>query len=234
MLSQLLVNTDRYPLTVDSGRRFYEMFAHDQLVVLPQFFKLEAFSLLAAEVHRMEQSKKRRDLLMQDSDNTPRKMSTLGGIDVTQMSTIIPMLYFDDALLDFISGVVGERVFLAPDLVENHVCNFLHEVGDIHGGHVDTYPFAFNTMIEAPAEGTGGLLTMVKNSTAIEELDDEQKAQQIYIPTGDCYVLRADKAVHRVSPLNQPGRRTVINFAYADEATADTLSYSSSVLYGDA
>lgn len=233
MIGRIVVNDELYELNEANGRRFHEAFTNEQLVVFPKFFKPEAFQFLTVEVTRMEQTRNRRDLFMPGSENTPRKMSTLGGTHIAQMSSLIPMLYGDEELLDFISGVAGERAFPAPDLVENYVCNFLHEVGDVHGGHVDIYPFAFLIMVEAPPQDAGGHLTMVKGSTTIQDLDDEQKVKRVYVPTGDVYLLRADQAAHRVSPLTKSGRRTVINFAYANEATLNLESYSSSVLYGE-
>jgi hypothetical protein len=181
----------------------------------------------------MEQRKKRRDLLMPESESTPRKMSTLSGKDIKQMSSIIPMLYFDEEIHRFLSAIVCETVYPVPDDVENYVCNFLHQDGDTHGGHIDTYPFAFNIMIEAPAEGSGGILELVKGSNVIKDLDDVTKVTSLYIPSGDCYLLRTDTTVHRVSPLINGGRRTIINFAYTNAVCLDLISYSSSLLYGN-
>lgn len=232
MVSRLLTNSDMYELTAACGERFNEAFRREQIVILPKFFNQEAFALLAAEVNRMGRHKRRRDLFMPDSENTPRKMSILSGADISQMSSIIPMLYSDEQFREFLSAIAGEPVYPVPDSVENFVCNFLHSAGDTHGGHIDTYPFAFNVMIEAPDKDMGGLLEMVRGSSSIQDLDDETKVTRVYIPPEHCYFLRTDKAVHRVSPLIDSQRRTVINLAYADASSLNVMSYSSSILYG--
>lgn len=233
MISRLLTNGEMYELTAACGERFSEVFRREQIVILPRFFNQEAFTLLAAEVKRMGQHKRRRNLLMPDSENTPRKMSILSGTDISQMSSIIPMLYSDEQFREFLSAIAGEPVHPVPDSVENFVCNFLHSAGDTHGGHIDTYPFAFNIMIEAPDKDMGGLLEMVKGSGSIQDLDDEIKVTKIYIPPEHCYFLRTDKSVHRVSPLIGSQRRTVINLAYANVSSLNVMSYSSSILYGE-
>ena len=232
MVARLLVNNDIYELNEASGRGFRDTFFEHQVVTFPDFLTQGAFALLYAEVQRIQQIKIRRNFLMPGSENTPRRMSTIGGLDVAQMSSLIPMLYTDSDLLAFLSGVAGEQVFPVDDPVENHVLNFLHEIGDIHGGHVDTYPYAFNVMIEAPPRSAGGQLEMVKDSTVIKDLDDTSKVNRMYIPANTCYLLRTDKAVHRVSPLVSEGRRTVVNMAYANRDTLNEVSYSSSALYG--
>lgn len=233
MISSLLINSDLYELSSACGEGFRDTFNRDLIVILPKFFKPEAFAILTAEVQRMGQRKRRRDLLMPDSGNTPRKMSILSGTDILQMSSIIPMLYLDEEFRDFLSSIAGETVYPVPDSVENYVCNFLHLDGDTHGGHIDTYPFAFNIMIEAPPRDMGGTLEIVKGSSVLQDLDYETKVTSVYIPPGDCYLLRTDKAVHRVSPLINSWRRTVINFAYTNAASLNVWSYSSGILYGD-
>jgi len=233
MLGRFLVNNKTCNLSLAGGASFRELFLENQILILSDFFRAEAFELLKAEVKRMEQFKKRRDLLMRGTGNTPRKMSTLSGTDIDQMSSVIPMLYKDEEFCHFLSAIVGETVYPVPDKIENYVCNFLHQPGDTHGGHIDSYPFAFNIMIEAPPEGVGGVLELVKNSNEIKDLDDIKKVQSVYIAAGDCYLLRTDKAVHRVSPLIKTGyQRTIINFAYANKASLNVKSYSSSILYG--
>jgi hypothetical protein len=172
----------------------------------------------------------RRDLKMKESDGTPRKMYTIGGDKVVEYSTIIPTLYRDQGLLSFLVGVAGEDVYEIPDPIENHNVNVLEQMGDIHGGHVDTYAFAFNLLVEAPPKGTGGTLEFVPGSTAIEDLDSP-KVRRIDHEPGDCYFLKTDEAVHRVAPLTHPGRRMIINLGYANPATVDLQSYSASALY---
>lgn len=230
-MTNLLVNEEQYPLDESSGARYREQFRDQQYVRLSDFFKPEGFALLRQEVERLSRIAIRRDLKIADSGGSHRKMSTLGGDEVARLSSLIPALYHDPGLLAFLSGIAGEPVLVVPDPVENHVLNILHQIGDIHGGHVDTYAFAFNLFIEAPEEGGGGALEYVPRSTRLEDLGGP-KARSLTHAPGDCYLLKTDEVAHRVTPLTRPGRRTIVNLAYANPATVDLASYSSSQLYG--
>ena len=232
MISELLVDQQRYPLTEASGRSYHQQFRDNCYVCLPSFYRPEAFALLCDEVERLRLSATRRDLQMAETDNTPRRMYTVGGDKVVEYSTIIPSLYRDERLLAFLSGVAGEEVFEVPDPVENHNVNVLDQVGDVHGGHVDTYAFSFNVLMEAVPEGSGGALQFVPGSTSVEDLEGPG-ARSVHHPVGHCYFLKTDGAVHRVSPLTRPGRRVVLNMAYANPATVNLRSYSTGALYGD-
>jgi hypothetical protein len=231
MISKLMVDQDRYPLTADAGAAFREAFERDKYVRFPGFFTPDAFALLADEVERLRRLAIRRDLQMEGSGGSPRKMSTLGGHVIAEYSTIVPQLYSDPGLLTFLGGVAGEEVLEVPDPVENFVLNVLHQPGDIHGGHIDTYAFAFNIFIEGPPEDAGGALEFVPGS---DQLDDLQgpKVRRVWHQPNDCYLLKTDEAPHRVSPLTREMRRTIVNMAFANHATVDLASYSSSVLYG--
>jgi hypothetical protein len=231
MISRLLVDQSRYPLTAAAGAAYHEQFARDKYVRFPGFFTLDAFALLADEVERLRQLAIRRDLQMQGSDGSPRRMSTLGGHVIGEYSTLVPQLYSDSHLLTFLSGVAGEEVLEVPDPVENFVLNVLHRPGDIHGGHIDVYAFAFNIFIEGPPEDAGGALEFVPSSDQLADLKGP-KVRRVWHQPNDCYLLKTDEAPHRVSPLTRETRRTIINMAFANHATADLASYSSSVLYG--
>lgn len=232
MIAALLVDQKRYPLTEESGARFRHAFLRHKYVRFPAFFQEQSFDMLRSEVDRLRRLAIRRDLKMEGSGNTLRKMSTLGGHVVGEYSTLVPDFYHDDQLLEFLRGVAGEPVLGVPDPVENHVLNCLHQTGDIHGGHVDTYAFAFNISIDGTTPEDGGALEFVPGSVELEDLEGSS-VQRAWHEPGDCYFLRTDQAVHRVSSLLRPeARRTILNFAYANPATLDLESYSTSSLYG--
>lgn len=232
MIGALLVDQDRYPLTEEAGAEYRRAFQRDMYVRFPAFFRPQGLELLRAEVDRLRRLAIRRDLKMEGSGHTPRKMSTLGGHVVARYSTLVPGLYHDPELLAFLRGVAGEPVLGVPDEVENHVVNCLHRMGDIHGGHVDTYAFAFNISIDGTAEEDGGALEYVPGSVELDDLDGPE-VRRAWHAAGDCYLVKTDEAVHRVSPLKRPeARRTILNFAYANPATLELQSYSTSSLYG--
>lgn len=231
MIAKILVDQERYPLTQVAGKAYREGFARDKYVRFPDFFKPDTFALLAVEVERLRNLLIRRDLKMEGSDGTERKMSTLGGHVVAAYSTIVPLLYNDPDLLAFLGGVAGEDVLVVPDPIENVVINALHQPGDIHGGHIDTYAFAFNIFLEGPPEDAGGALEFVTSSLDLAELDGPN-VKRVWHQANECYFLKTDEVPHRVAPLTREARRTIINMAFANRATLDLASYSTSSLYG--
>ena len=104
-------------------------------------------------------------------------------------------------------------------------------LGTLTGRHVDSYSYAFNMLLECPGPGEGGELQMGIGSRSVEHFD-RGRTRTIPLKAGDCYFMRTDEHIHRVSPLEGPGVRAVINFAYANRATLTAVSYSSSRLYG--
>ncbi len=231
MIAKILVDQDRYPLTQAAGEAYRDAFRREKYMRFSGFFRPEGFAFLAAEVGRLSRLLFRRDLMMEGSAGTARKMSTLGGHVVAEYSTLIPLLYNDPDLLAFLSGVAGEDVLVVPDPIENVVLNVLHQPGDTHGGHIDTYAFAFNTFIEGPPEDAGGALEFVPGSLSLEDLKGPN-IRRVWHQANDCYFLKTDEAPHRVAPLTRDARRTIINMAFANHATLNLASYSSSALYG--
>jgi hypothetical protein len=232
MIANLLVDVDRYALHAEAGARYHETFVDGKYVRFSSFFRPHGFALLRQEADRLRRLALRRDLRMEGSGGSPRHMSTLGGHVIAEYSSLIPALYNDPDLLAFLSGVAGEPVLVVPDPVENHVLNVLHRPDDVHGGHVDTYAFAFNISIDGTTESDGGALEYVPGSVALEDLDGPLVRRAFHAP-GDCYLVKTDEAVHRVSPLRRDGAlRTIFNFAFANPATVGLVSYSTSALYG--
>jgi hypothetical protein len=223
-LFELLINRERYSFDMMASLR--ETFQSEHLVRLPEFFSRAAFDLLAAEVLRLSQLRRRREFFMEATGNSPRKMSTIGSSIIKKHSSILPLLYSDELLLSYLSAIAGERVYRAPDIYEDVVCNFLHDEGDTHGAHVDVYPFAFNLTIEAAERGKGGLLEIWPKQ------DSSGNPRLFHLLTRECYLLRSDRHMHSITPLARNQHRTVLNLAYANEETLNANSYSSSILYG--
>ena len=168
---------------------------------------------------------------MIETDSTPRHISTVSGKKIGQHSLFIQMLYTNEKMIAFLSGVAGETLFLTPDLADRHAIHRMHRQGDIHGGHVDDYAFVLITCLEAPGRHQGGEIEFVPYSTNISDLKTN-KVKTDVLEVGDAYFMRSNKAVHRVLPLKETVNRTVVVFTYADIETKDIkISYSSASLY---
>ena len=167
----------------------------------------------------------RKDFVMECMDNTPRHMTTVGGLVIAERSQVIVNMYHDSDLIAGISTVVGRHLAPAGDPVERHVLNMLHEAGDTHGFHIDDYPVALVMFIESPdcPDGCGQL-----EFCAVENVHEAQTRTH---SVGDAYILRSDQLRHRVQPIHDGCRRTVLNFAYAVEGESVNHTPSASLLY---
>ncbi len=220
-------------LTREAGTLLHEEFALNCYVKLPLFFNNDSFTILKAEVLRIfEQQSRRRDFNMKHEQNTPRHLSTVSGIAIAEHSQIIPVLYRNSQLINFLCGIAGTQVYLVPDPFDRHVIHRLDKIGDVHGGHLDTYAFAFAIFIETPPSEVGGCLEFVPHSVEISDLDTSL-AKRVGHNVGDCYFMKTNKTAHRVLPLLEEVKRTNLIFTYADDETRNIdISYSSQPLYG--
>lgn len=194
-------------------------------VPLPGLLPPSTVAVLREEIAAVLPLSNRKDFVMECMDNTPRHMTTVSGLAIAERSPAIVDLYHDSRLIAGISRVVGRRLEAAGDPVERHVLNMLHEAGDTHGFHTDDYPVALVMFIESPdcPDGCGRL-----EFCSVENVHDAQTRSHA---VGDAYVLRSDRLRHRVQPIHNGCRRTVLNFAYSVEGEPVEHTPSASLLY---
>ena len=207
-----------------------DTFQRDHYVRLPGLIRAEAITRLSEEIERLRALAIRREFAMECMDNSPRRMSTIGGEALAEESVLIPRMYEDAELVGFISSVFGETLQAVQDPIERHVINFLHEAGDTHGGHFDDHPIALVVFVESPPASAGGLIEYVQNAASLSELDGPG-VKRAHHQVGDGYLLKTDTTAHRVSSLAPGYRRTAMNFAYTTPALASVASPSASLLY---
>ncbi|AXG70694.1 hypothetical protein KORDIASMS9_02940 [Kordia sp. SMS9] len=196
------------------------------------FFMKETFSSLLKESNTLlESHAKRKDFQMEETNNSPRKISTVSGHVIQEESKFITELYNNESLIEFLEELSGVKLYITPDISDRHAIHKLHKKNDVHGGHIDTYPFVLITCLEAPTEDGGGELEFVPYSTNLDDLGTKKSIIDA-IKTGDSYFMHAGMSVHRVLPLRENTNRTVLVFTYADEISKDIkLSYSTDQLY---
>jgi hypothetical protein len=206
--------------------RANEVFEHAGYLPLPGILRGPPLDRLRAEMERLLQRARRRDFAMTCMGDSPRHMTTLGGIEISETAPTITELYSSADLMDRLGRLVGLDLVLADDPVERHVLNHLHQAGDTHGLHTDDYPLALVLFLESPscAEGCGHL-------EFFPECAAGKDSSLLHHDAGDGYLLRADRLSHRVRPIHDGCVRTVLNFAYgiADEPIVRTDS--ASILY---
>lgn len=201
-------------------------------VKLPTLLNSTDYDLLFKEsINLLENYSRRKDFVMEETNFTLRKITTVSGNVVSQRSKLISHFYQNKDLREFLEAIAETNLFLTPDSADRHTVHRMHHKGDEHGGHVDTYPYVLVFLLEHPKVDEGGELVFVPNSLEVDELGTE-KAFKTTFHAGECYFMRAGSNVHCVLPLVTDCHRTVLVFTYADEITAVvSTSYSSDKLY---
>ena len=217
-------------LGLAAARAMRKQFRSELFVRLPRFLEGRALQRVREEAFASLTLGQRRDLRMPTSQQSPRHMRTVSGRGLKAKSQVIPRLYRDPYVLRFLSNLVGTRVLHLNDDLENYVVNLLEAKGDEHGAHLDEFPFAFNILLVAPPAGAGGQLEFVRSARMIDRHRLETVRPQL--AAGDAYIMRADRAVHWVTPLEAPTQRMILSMAYADLRTAARPQCSRELLYG--
>jgi len=210
-------------------------------------FSTAGFNTLQSEVARLRKYANNKNFTMPGFE-TLRRMSTLGGKEIRKESTLLTNLYEDTELRSLVSKISGRQVFTCNDPNEWQVVNWLEGSGQTHGWHLDDPPLALVIFIEAPPAEHGGLLEFINEwSRLCSELghDPEHNVEKLVEhcyaahlvsskshSTGDAYLLRADKCLHRVTPLAASGaRRTVLNLAFEFEPDVRRIGVTAALLY---
>jgi len=205
-------------------------FQNSGIAIIPNFLSDEGQRIIFHEVANVLPLLKRRNFT-ERTYGTDRIMNTIGSRELFAKTTYIQRLYESLIIRTTLGNLAGEAVFLPADENERVVINRLSRKNDVHGGHVDTYSFAFNIVVEAPPIGSGGELLVAKGSLNPEDLAGSDVDRYSFLKN-DAYFLRTDASVHGVAPLTGTGFRTIINMAYASAENKDAISYSSDSLYG--
>lgn len=222
-------------------------FAADGYVKLPRLLTNDALDVMRREISALEPRARARDFVMSGPD-TPRVMSVLGASQLLAESSAAALLYVHFELVRVIARIAGTAVYRCTHPEELMVCNLLLSEGETHGWHLDDPPYALVVMLEAPRRGAGGELEYISDwvgrchrqgldpsgpvDAAVEAARDEGLVRTADHRSGDAYLLRADRCMHRVAPLRAGGtRRIALNFAYEQTETA-VYGSSATVLYG--
>ena len=199
----------------------------------PAFVSPDFFSELKRDVDELLAFRRRRDFLMECMDNSPRRMNVVNGHIIEQNSRLIPALYNNPAIIEFLSSVIGEQVLPLSDDIDRYVINQLQMTSDTFGAHYDDYPISFVIILESPGMEGGGYAEMVPRSHSLSQLDENPI--RLPLKAGDAYVLKTDTTAHRVAPLTQDTLRTAINFAYTTPSfVPPRITDSAAKLYAEA
>ena len=177
----------------------------------------------------------RRDLIMEATGGTPRHYTSVGRDKIREQDGPITHFFESEVIRTYLSRIAGEELHKVPYAPEEYIVNSQQKSGDTHGWHWDDYTFALICMVEAPAYDKGGRVEYIPrtkwdkgdSAKALERFLRNQVVRSPYIPSGSCYLMRANTSLHRIAPLDGDTRRTVIVFTYAStsDLTDPTISH---------
>lgn len=222
-------------------------FARDGYVRLPRLFGTAQFNTLQSEIARLRKYANNKNFTMPGFE-TLRRMSTLGGKKIRKQSTILTNLYENRELRSVVSKICGREIFTCNDENEWQVVNWLEGPGETHGWHLDDPPLALVIFIKSPHAAEGGILEFINEWRQLcaelghdPERDVTRLVEHCFAAhlmnskahsTGDAYLLRADKCLHRVTPLAAlRARRTVLNLAFEFEPDVRRIGETAALLY---
>ena len=220
-------------------------FASNGYVRLTGLFEAELAGALAAEVQRLEPVARPRNFRM-DGYGTPRVLAALGGATIAQSSSLLAGLYGSVELRSTLSQITGSPVYLCQHAEEFMVINYLNGPGATHGWHLDDPAYALVCVISAPPPEQGGFVEFIPDWTAccqtaaaLPEVDVEStiarsraEVRRCVFSSGDIYLMRADRCLHRVAELTAPGaRRVALNLAF-EQTPSPRYGHTATALYG--
>lgn len=219
-------------------QRRIEQFQTNHCVVLDDLFPQSIFELLRTEANQlMEQEAKRREVIIQESGNTPRAYLSVGRDAIARNGIYVPAVFHSEALRSYLSCIAGERLTKVPYQAEEFIINRQESTGDTHGWHWDDYGYAFIIVVESPDPLSGGRVELVPRvewsrddtENYLRKILSEMPVLGCHISAGHCYLMKTDTTLHRISPLTTSSRRTAVIYTYASpsDLMSTTITHGS-------
>lgn len=223
-----------------------DQFCRQLFVHLPELLKADRLADIVAAARAVARHGRRRDFVMPEYE-TPRKLIPTGGRKIAEHSPLLHDLYFNTELRQLVACLVGQAIFDCQHPDEHIVLNHLAEQGDTHGWHLDDPTWALVLVLESPDARDGGVVEIIRpdsrlaafTAEATRDIVERAEALGLIIGLdlrpGDAYLLRADRCLHRVSPIALPSaRRTALNLAFESSANPDHAHYlqTTTLMYG--
>lgn len=200
-------------------------FAEEGVVNVSAILPEEMWAVLDAEAKRLaENDGVARDITIGETDNTPRKMITVGNSACREKGQIIPRIYDSEVFREFLSDIAGENVNQCPIVDEQIAISLLTEPGNTHGWHWDDFSFGLVWIIESPDPNDGGFTQCIPNTVWNKKTPNvlktivENPIRSYSFPVGSFYFFRSGTTLHRVHPLIKKTRRLIVNMDWASDA----------------
>lgn len=201
-------------------------YQEDLMVVIDDLLPHDVREGMETEARRLlSEEALRREVIIAQSGNTPRAYDSVGRNVIREQGEYIPAFFDSPSILNFFSRITGETLYRVPYAPEEFIINSQNKTGDTHGWHWDDYSYALVWVIDEPDVFAGARVEFIpsvpwkKTATRewIKDVLTENTIRSRHISQGQCYLLRARDALHRISPLTSASRRTVIVFTYAND-----------------
>ena len=160
----------------------------------------------------------RKDIVI---NSTPRRMDVSGGKKLSEKKELIE-IYRNMSLISILRELTNEKnIGFCLDDIEWAISTKLSRIRDTHGWHKDDYPIALIIVVEQPKREFGGVV----------KLKNKNKVVDLKLNTGDCYILRSDRILHKVTELNtNKQKRIIFNFTYSIKDSKNITSGTAKVL----
>lgn len=216
-------------------KQLAQQFATGGYVKLPDLLTREAQAALAQEVGGLSTELVARDFVMPGLA-TPRRMKGMGGKALKAGSPTLMAFYEHPGVEQLLSDVAGEPAKPCGHPNEFMVMNIFDQAGATHGWHFDDPALALVVIIDAPPPADGGLVEFVADCLKTDQRREIARLGGVdafvadaqgrgllrrrHHQPGDAYMLRADRCLHRVTPVAEGGFRAILNLAF--ELGSDT------------
>lgn len=225
-------------LDVAKTDRWAREFLENEVVILGKILPRQFQKRLIEEARTLlEKESERRELMVKESGGTPRAYYSVGRDSIVEHGTYIPAVFNSNRFRTFLGKIAGQEVHPVPYDPEAFVINSLSTPGDTHGWHWDDYTFALIWCVDEPDPLTGGRVEYIPHS--IWKKDDpeaglrktlrENPITSLHLKEGDCYFMKSNTCLHRVSQILGETKRTAVIYAFASTAdlSDDTITHTS-------
>ncbi|MGB3467388.1 MAG: hypothetical protein WBA74_19040 [Cyclobacteriaceae bacterium] len=228
LLNEFILN-DQYQQTWRL-RELRRQFTTTEYAYFPNLFSPKVFSLLKTEVDRLKKFTLAKNY-QPDGPGTSRNMKAFGGVRLLEESAAFSILYIHHEIRTLLREVLDAPVYHSTHKQEVIGLHCLVDKGNTHGWHLDDGAYILIMMFDAPAKDQGGTVEFIPNwkfhtekfkydptqpiEDCVQKCRKENLVREHYHATGDAYLLRGDRALHRVKPLQGEGiERSIVVMGY--------------------
>lgn len=213
-------------------------FSENEVVILDNVLPGQFLTKLLEEARTLlENEAERRELTVKESGGTPRAYNSVGRDSIVEHGSYIPAVFNSKRFRTLLSTIAGQEVHPVPYDPEAFVINSLSTPRDTHGWHWDDYAFALIWCVDEPDPLSGGRVEYVPHSiwkkddpeSGLRETLRENPITSLHLKEGDCYFMKSNTCLHRVTPILGETKRTAVIYAFASTAdlTDDTITHTS-------